>query len=339
MPETATMTGEEDRHASEDGIEVFDSQRAHAMIAEHKSLGRTLDALLSKVTAGAITRDQTIEMMSTMRENANAIDTLQRQVFPSMHSSKSSKRAQEAFAVPELCEMILLRLASPKDLMNVQLVNKQFRELVSSSNMLQTQLGLLPQKSPHFHAPLANIQFPEFRLECREAEPGSPGAQHTSVQVSVSLSEVLPKVGPIYRRMLLTQPPVTELSCSPLPCRAHWLGPDPHTTYFQKESGFTVGDVLDAANICASQAENCLKAGSDIHDADGIPRASVLFYGVIRLRNDDPSLEANHPVEKAKRREKQEVREKMRLFVEAKDRGKSSLLRHDGITDICVQLD
>ncbi|KAF2766523.1 hypothetical protein EJ03DRAFT_353894 [Teratosphaeria nubilosa] len=231
--------------------------------------------------------------------------------YPTEHSSK----AEEVFSTPELFELVLIHLHA-RDIFIVQQVSKNINDTIKQSGRIQRFIGLRADPNAYFNSPVSNSHWAyseSLPVCCPQHErspymfsiPGRhfsiPGPDELSINVSFDLRKPkLSGIGRACRSMLVCQPPVTELSAHVECCNGHGprfpRHPIPPAERLPKpirrETGITVGDVVDAAIEMIEEHQTCPWASEYQHDESGRVKVSPSFKGKLKLRPDDPALQA-----------------------------------------------
>ncbi|KAI7280468.1 hypothetical protein KC345_g4731 [Hortaea werneckii] len=207
----------------------------------------------------------------------------------------SAAKARQVFDVPELLEMILLKLP-PSSIFVAQQVCQTFSALITSSSKIQHYLGLKADLQSNFStcfngrsvSPWSKFQCgPEFdssgrtsawlSRRFRDIQSEDESKPKTfEVFASFSSHSKLPRLGERCQSMLICQPPIYEMKISVACCSddtSHHLpgmpAPPPNPELIRSKMGITTWD----------------------HDKDGFVCVAPSFKGVVHLKDGDPAME------------------------------------------------
>ncbi|KAK5681083.1 hypothetical protein LTS10_006843 [Elasticomyces elasticus] len=251
---------------------------------------------------------------------------------------KSTSAAHEAFAITEMLEQILLDL-STADLLQAQQVNKRMRDVIDDSTALQQKMFLLPNIGAQFDVLSVGCVVRSFRpmkrepgisIRCAQAFPITriPECQTNRRLHSVQARFVqpLPRPGDRVRRMLITQPPLKEVSMAIICCapnsRASIGMLRPEHSRLSNRDGLTIGELYDEVQRVLEEHHNCPFAGPEMHTVNGSVNAQVYFEAKIELPIDHPEVVQDNLEQEAKRqRRKRHLAQErtMRDFCKAKE--------------------
>ena len=306
-------------------------------MASHRSLAQSLSSIQRALQNGS---NNTNHLKSLLSKATVDLDTVGQYLSCSIEPiyyneampSTSTAAARRTFAIPELLELILDHLPIPSILAFSQTCKAQHTRIQHSKH-LQTTLSLrAAPASSHFRAPFE---------DCRLAAPGgdfycrAPGERLTYVftspeniaeaQLDITaaffprgLEQRLPRIGPTYRRMFLTQPPITTLNPS-LRCCAGTV------KILQREPGITIGDLHDYYQDIVEKHRWCPEGTrSALIVQTGQNRVQLSFTGKVALGAQDPIV-LRYERERKKRNEGRErtaaMRERARAYFQAKRAG------------------
>lgn len=268
MPPTRTASPDEKRSA-------LDNQRL---------LQQSLEEIRRKLQDRVADDEDLGVLLKRASRHAESLDKyLSATIEPSFYNAVTppgSSAAQRTFAVPELFEMIMDCLPSPAILAMTQTC-REYKARIDNSQHLQLALCLRPAPAEsRFRTPLAtSLAFlPAGGFTCKPAAGDrnilkTTEAGTTALAIMATFSpqgpnQALPRIGTIYRRMLVTQPPVTELT-PVLDCCRDLREP------IVRQSGITIGDLYDSATETIEKHRWCPR------EMGGIP---MLESGQNRVR-------------------------------------------------------
>ncbi|GAB1734700.1 hypothetical protein NU195Hw_Modified_645t1 [Hortaea werneckii] len=240
------------------------------------------------------------ELLTQLFDDAEGIGkylahTLGNNFLNGQPNEASAAKARQVFDVPELLEMILLKLP-PSSIFVAQQVCQTFSALITSSPKIQHYLGLKPDLQSNFStcfngrsvSPWSRFQCgPEFdssgrtsawlSRRLRNIQPEDESKSKTfELLASFSSHSKLPRLSERCQSMLICQPPIYEMNISVACCSddtSHHLpgmpAPPPNPEPIRSKTGITTWD----------------------HDKDGFVCVAPSFKGVVHLKDGDPAME------------------------------------------------
>ncbi|KAK5130918.1 hypothetical protein LTR08_001582 [Meristemomyces frigidus] len=214
---------------------------------------------------------------------------------------RSTVKAREIFAVPELLEQILLWV-HPMDVLNVMEVNRRAYDIICGSTSLQRHMNLVPDETSHFRSFYKASLF-DFACEAAPAvdirpwlKPLSPVNDQQSalrtfdIDAHFSASNPL-QLGSRVRSMLICQPPVKYMQVTVSCCdKSRPMGRQPLLSSamnvpqpVHSETGITVGDLYDSACELTAAHRLCPAAHREDHDDRGNVRVNPAYRATMRL--------------------------------------------------------
>lgn len=138
------------------------SKRRNTNLDKHDQLESTLNNLVRLLEDGSTPTAELIAQMQTAcavakELKAAYVGKLSPQVLNERCPQRALALAQRVFDIPELLEMIISKM-SIQEIIVAQRVNKQFRDAVNSSVVLQRHLALRAESnSGYLQVPPANV--------------------------------------------------------------------------------------------------------------------------------------------------------------------------------------
>lgn len=277
-----------------------------AALASHRSLTRSLANVKRALKTGSTDATHLESLLSTANKDLGTIaDYLSASFEPVYYNEfipdNSTAAPQRAFAVPELFELILDYLPIPSILVFSQTC-KDYHARIQHSEHLQTTLSLrAAPPSSHFRAPFEDclLGAPGGDFHCRPPRnegsifPSSapdgkgPAGLHIGAKfVPQGPEQRLPKIGSTYRRMFLTQPPITKLKPVARLC-CFSTGSEP----LHRESGITIGDLYDFYRDAIEKHRWCPGSPQRATIVEsGQNRVQPTIYGRVALGDRDPMV-------------------------------------------------
>lgn len=256
--------------------------------------------------------------------------------------------AQKVFDIPELFELILLKLEKA-DLLTAQCVNRQFRKVIGTSSVrLQRRLSLVPHPSPYLWLPFESrilgavfkmsswlidgVEVKVYPAHTGQIDQGNNthSAHSYTAVISGSFTLPIPDYGPTCRRMLICHPPITEMKaitkcCEPVPLLVTSAQSKAATHTVSNPAGLTLGDLSDSAKQLEEQHRHCPNADVVSHCTEtGAVEVRTQFRGEVELKEDDPLLlhsRAEREKLLSENAKRKKGRKRMKDFVEAKRAG------------------
>lgn len=292
-------------------------QRAQEVRDHYQRLSGRLQALRQLSSA-----DRTLEddLLTQLCDDTEGIQKyLARSLGVSFANSQpneaSTAKAQQVFQVPELLEMILLKLP-PKSIFAAQQVCQTFSALISSSSKIQHYLGLKAdlhcnfstcfdkhslslwggfQCRPEFDLSHRRLDWLRRRIHTNSSEP-EPQSNTLEVTAKFSPHSKLPRLGKRCQSMLICQPPVYEMEATTACCndRARRRLPGalpPVPVSIKSKTGITVGDILTASRGLWREHRLCAYADTSDLDEEGYVKVRPSFKALIHLKDGDPATE------------------------------------------------
>lgn len=237
-------------------------------------------------------------------ETMQGIKSLPIQLRPTDYSAR---KAEEVFGIPELFEKILLELNSWNLLKDVQLMCRAADAMLRTSTILQRHMMLKPVPDAFFtppelwvHSPLSSVCVChdwEYSHMRSYAPPPSKDASFVSITVRSGIDTQ--RFGSRVRSMLICQPPLSEVRASMACCNGDpddrftddSRDPSFESVTLSRNSGLTIGDIVDLAAELQAKHLHCPYASEYLHRGDGTVMAEAHFRGPIVLRPDDPLIE------------------------------------------------
>jgi hypothetical protein len=295
------------------------------LLKYQQQLVRSLEVLSAK--DGGTDPEQTLALQAVSQTarvlDDFVVDMLGWDPLLQVPSDSSAAKAQEAFSIPELAEMILLELPS-RELLKVAQVDRALHASVMSSKRINCKLGLVPEPDSWFKTNLSqdheysrgccdrkltlpglsflcdNVRLGEDSEEGEDDDDGEeesgegeymklivelrPKVEFVSPGSSVTtLVDRVPNVGSRGRAMLICQPPILKMDASTTCCGER--------VEIHSAMGVTVGDLLDATSKLRYLHRTCPLAQYHLHDHhSGFVVPEVVFKGNLPLRPDDRSI-------------------------------------------------
>jgi len=285
----------------------------HAVLAGHRETTAIICRLIAQLQAGTVDTVGLLGGLKSAERSLAAMITplgtmIEDTVYQEYCPPHALGLAQRVFDIPELLEMILDRL-SIRGILLVQIVNRQFRDAVKTSTVMQRELYLLPHvsKNVSLHPEFRNL---DFRLTTQVGLPGSTPEDDDDPEefyskaakdirnrtLSIAINKLwLPEeritIQPTVRRMLIVQPPIYEMGISSKCCVP--AGDEGHFRVVN-DNGITFGDLEDATaklekdHMYCRHAPRCL-----ISSEDGSVDVRAEFRTRILLDVDDPMARAH----------------------------------------------
>lgn len=166
-------------------------------------------AILLPLAQGA---QETIMSAKELFSNNFTTDVYNRRTTPS-----SAAVSRKTFAIPEMLELILERVAHSttlEKLLEVRLVCRQFDQCITGSIKLKRVLGLAPFDDQYFRAPLEFRRFSKIAVETNHLEWYRTATPINSMEVSVRFHNKSLSASSIWGRMSICQPPLQEIDCA-----------------------------------------------------------------------------------------------------------------------------
>ena len=244
------------KDAFEDGI-----------LDHHLSLKQSIAAILQLAQNGSPISPATLLPLaqkaqetvgSTQKLLSNNLST---NVYNRRTTASSSAISEKTFAVPELLELILERVAhymTLEQLLEVRLVCRPFDQSVMGSVKLQRILGLAPFDDQYFRAPLElqiDSTVPTYWGITIETNY-SPNWYRTPmpinlVELSVHFNQITLSASSVWGRMSICQPPLREIDCTDEGCGTK-------SVVTAKDGGFiTVRDLHEAVQSIYRDQRGC----------------------------------------------------------------------------------
>ena len=314
-------------------------------VASQQDLKATLNALLKDASRNITDSDELVQKLTKMLANVDGLDHMLGEVaHPSYYNefcpADSDHLAQKVFNIPELLELILIKL-DVRDLLVVQQVNRPFFNAVETSIKIQRKLCLQKDPKSHhqtpFQCPSAN-SFPGFSCNstARNVAGRQTKADGTSDEEVTAMFAQKVKIGSRIKQMLICQPPVQDMEVFALCCRHMPYMPDRREypmpsgaiTSISKAGGLTVGDLHRVAMKIMEEHRLCPNATLHAHHDSGEVNVCVYFQGRVTLNADDPVLKEREmdAAKKAQRvQEDKERSEWLQPYIQAKQDGNRPL--------------
>lgn len=264
--------------------------RHRTALIQQQGLQRKITAALQAPNDELAIRDA----LESMQTDVDGLETFFRtitlsQLYNEQRPPNAKDVAQKVFEIPEILEMILMKL-EPVSLLVVMQTNPLFRDSVLASVKLQRRLSLLPDNDCHFDTLPAGHVMPGFK--CR---------LYTTVRGLMADEEVLNvefhrklKLGARSRAMGFCQPPLTEMKVYINCCAAHASArpflPKPALRTVRTEAGLTIGDLYDEHERMLKEHRNCPHAHWTQYAEDGTVRVHVVFTATFKRKLNDPHL-------------------------------------------------
>ena len=217
------------------------------------------------------------------------------QSFYAEKQTTSSIAVHKVFSIPEILENILRELTII-DILDVQQVNRTFRDTVNSSPMLQRQLFLAADKSCNLRALERPHRSSELNSEAVIVScvhyPDEDCAFAHGYELFARFESRLLKTGSRVRRMYICQPPITSMTYRPECCRGAtrlewtefgdaWFNRikawDAEPPTIENDDGLTIGDSYDVAADLQIAHKMCPYEGVGWIEETGDPKVSVTF--------------------------------------------------------------
>lgn len=297
-------------------LEAYVQELQPGGIALNKRTSPRGDAILAQNVAAAATE-------FTTAFKAFVVERFEWDPLVTHPTQQSPTKALQVLYVPELAEMILRHLTT-KELFSAAQANKAMSTAIASSAKLLSSFDLQPKLvcfwssnfDPWDTRHYSEDDFPMFcchiARRCRYDHANRATAPN-EVMVTAYFSESKKPVWPLRyhahqigsrgRSMLICQPPLLEMEistrcrssrCSPIglghenmEARSRWSAIAP----LKSSTGLTVGDLLEAGAKIEQEHRfcPCVQNGNE-NPVTGGNKVYVKFSGVLKLRDDDPSL-------------------------------------------------
>ena len=316
------------------------------MDLEHK-----IAETLKKVASGEYDSAELTSTLLSAQGHVNELGEYFRQnlrsnpEFYNERKPENSAIACRVFAIPELLEMILEHVKIP-DLLNFYQCSVSIRDSIEASSKLQTQLSLRPAPlKSHLTLPVRNMtkflpgdafndrhfqigfssteQFSRRRPSRRHENRNETKERTVEIHASFHLlpAQFLPHIGSRIRQMLITQPPLEEMTVALDCCPIYDYGPPTFDSpkperKISRAGGLTVGALYDRAEELLDEHRFCPHAYSGLLEDDGTVRVGVRFVGKIALQPDDP-IYLKHRESKKRREEEDRKYQKQSAKLEA----------------------
>ncbi|KAK5768639.1 hypothetical protein LTS12_001064 [Elasticomyces elasticus] len=284
-------------------------------------------ASLEKVRRGDRTADPS--EMKTLAACKASMSTMHKFLCQTMEldplrmqpSERSSVVAMKVFQIPELAELIMLKL-TPAAILQTMGTCKSLASTVGSPS-IQVKLGL--------RSPAKGNWYSVFEVKRDVLSSGWRSHRvaelHDTVMTRIATTEkevrrivdtgtakvhaafqdqrgnlgddgktrvLLPKIGQRGLSMFICEPPITKMDVYLSCCMSARWGRnstaghrDPAGT-IQNAKGLTVGDLHGATARYQAEHERCRYAAKNDHDREGRVLTTVKFEGLLQLRSDDP---------------------------------------------------
>jgi hypothetical protein len=234
------------------------------VLAHQRKLQADLAGTIKEVGGGGCSYEEIISKLSAMQEDTAAFgEYLRVQLKPKYYHeirTDDSTIATTVFDIPELSELILLR-AEVQDIMAIQQVNKNLRDIINTSSKIQTKLYLKPEDE---RDPEHEDYLDEFRAYYRShfSKGGVPGFKvwtyGARVEATFKRKKVpggLPEVGERWMKMFICQPPVKTLFVDKV-CASCRIGGNEQGE-ISSEYGLTVHELYEKAKEVFATRSTC----------------------------------------------------------------------------------
>ena len=291
----------------------FKAGNVRSVLKHHRELTGTIHKLLTRAKNGTFNIDTSLDDLATAKSQIDGIDQylrafIQPRYYAEYRPPHATAPAQKAFDIPEIFEMILEYLHM-KELLKIQLVNKQFQTAVDSSDRLQRRLFFQTHPAPRR---ILTFGWEMYGFHCHEIFPPFPVVDELNItlpsQDHVGINAVFgphmpTRIGNRCHRMLICQPVVRQMNVYTDCClakhplgRRHRRSQPPLLPLAQTElctitndDGLTVGDLYDVAKNLVEEHRRCPHAEASAHDRKtGEVRVRVIFQTSIEVPPEDP---------------------------------------------------
>jgi hypothetical protein len=216
--------------------------------------------------------------------------------FNELHNHNGSSTPHRLLDITEILERIFL-LCDIQGLLILRQVNRNFRDVIAQSSGLQRALFLKADISRAFDMPasMENLSVPDNLPRLKtfgvpHIDESGVLTSQTNVRVNLQCGDGFDRftISPLYRRMLVCQPPVKKLTIDSLSCcgarrdilRTYFESIS-HDTELEVDTGVRVGDVYDAAEAEAIVHRLCPLASVEMMNDDGIVHPDVKYSGFV----------------------------------------------------------
>lgn len=308
-------------------------------LAHQQSMERSITAMTQVIQTHAAVPASLQDTLHNIHKDMRGVkDFFSGFLSPTLYNevmfSQDNTIARRVFAVPELLELILVELPIA-DIMSFQQVDRNAQAAVNGSFSLQRALSLSADGTDR---PL-RMPFSDFGISgLRGFSCGQYGrlkraiTDNEEMHITANFTNDnggLPRIGTRWRRMLVVQPPIREMSATVSCCESvrprTWPRIEPRT--ITSVSGINIGDLFDAAQELMLEHSQCSNAGTLELDELGLVKVRVAFAATVPLRPGDPILVSRQmkaAVDERKGFESAERNELLHAYVRYRRAGESS---------------
>ena len=238
----------------------FDDDK-RKLLAHQQNAQADISTLISDLQIRECSVDEAVTRLLATQNDVKGLDeslrNLLEPIYYNERRSEGSTAAQKVFDVPELLELILLHHVTISDVMSVYQVSRGLRDIIDGSSKLQSRLFLKTTSETSDKRAVLSIRLPSFTCVKMYSLRGDDGIR-VSARVWMSRGKCLPAIGPRWRRMLLSQPPMQEAEVSLSSATAGFDTTSTDRVYVERcERGITIGHVLNAAERMIEQRTQC----------------------------------------------------------------------------------
>ena len=314
---------------------IASPDQKRAALGSHRLLQQSLAVLRKRLAAGTIDVESSSKLLAECQQHSEGLSAyLSTTIEPTYYAElipPSSTSTHRTLAIPELFELILDFLPIPAILALYQTC-KEYKTRIDNSAHVQTRLCLRPAPAgSNFRLP-----FKKCLLSPGNGKEGFHCRNRTGLESSIDCTDgrkpklsieaafrtphpvqIVQPMGATYRRMFITQPPITTLTPWTLCCDS--------TEQFVCEEGITLGNLHTATQDMIEKHKFCPRAPCrNLMPENGENHVGVLWQGEVVLREDDPKVVKGRPEFEAREQKKRadELRSrKMREYFKAKRDG------------------
>lgn len=242
-----------------------DSER-RKVLAHHRKLQTDVARTISDVGSGACSIDEIIDRLHAMQEDTSAFgEYLSIELEPKYYNEirvEESTTASKVFSIPELSELILLH-ARVNDVMAMEQVNRDLRNIISASPKLRSKLYLKPEDAhdrkreylkdpsqPYYRSHFSNRAFSGFNTY-------ACGMQIEATFKRINVRTPLPKIGERLMKMFICQPPIKTLYVQSMCAKCDLT--ESEQTKITSADGFTLHELWETAKELFATRITCLE--------------------------------------------------------------------------------
>lgn len=289
-----------------------------AALENHRRLQQSLVALRRQLAAGAVDNHSSSKLLAECQQHSDSLaaylSTTIEPTYYAEHIPPFSTATHRTLAIPELFELILDYLHVPAILAFYQSC-KEYKSRIDNSAHVQTRLCLRPAPpSSKFRMPFKKCLLspgegkagfyckPSTALRCsvKYRDGDKPRMSITAAFRTSDPEQIVPPIGASYRRMFITQPPVTTLTPWTRCCAS-----PPSIEQFVRQEGITLGDLHAATQELIEKHRLCPHAPHrDLMLENGENYVQVMWKGEVVLEQGDPKVAKGRRELKAREQKK-----------------------------------